>query len=68
MAEYGITPEDHGYHARPAHTPRKSLSAPRYRDPTTGRTWSGRGRPPKWMAIKNPAALRSVGRPKPALS
>lgn len=27
---------------------------PKYIDPETGRTWSGRGRPPKWLANKNP--------------
>lgn len=26
---------------------------PKYIDPQTGRTWSGRGRPPKWLADKN---------------
>lgn len=24
-------------------------TAPRYRDPATGQTWSGRGRPPAWL-------------------
>lgn len=24
--------------------------APKYRDPTTGETWTGRGKPPKWLA------------------
>jgi DNA-binding protein H-NS len=23
--------------------------APKYRDPTTGRTWTGRGKAPKWI-------------------
>ncbi|MFM8547533.1 MAG: H-NS family nucleoid-associated regulatory protein [Betaproteobacteria bacterium] len=26
--------------------------APKYRDPETGATWTGRGRPPVWMAAK----------------
>ena len=25
-----------------------SVGQPRYRDPDTGRTWTGRGRPPTW--------------------
>jgi DNA-binding protein H-NS len=25
-------------------------ATPKYRDPATGEEWSGRGRPPKWMA------------------
>ena len=29
--------------------------APKYRDPETGATWSGRGRTPRWMAGKDPA-------------
>jgi DNA-binding protein H-NS len=24
--------------------------APKYRDPESGSTWSGRGKPPKWIA------------------
>lgn len=27
--------------------------APKYRDPATGATWTGRGRTPKWMDGKN---------------
>ena len=27
--------------------------APKYRDPETGATWSGRGKPPKWIAGKD---------------
>ncbi len=30
--------------------PRKdSTLSPKYRDPETGATWGGRGRPPRWM-------------------
>lgn len=25
----------------------------KYQDPRTGKTWSGRGKPPKWIAGKN---------------
>ncbi|WP_415861401.1 H-NS family nucleoid-associated regulatory protein [Burkholderia ubonensis] len=31
-------------------------TAPKYRDPTTGRTWSGRGRQPAWLG-NDPAAF-----------
>jgi DNA-binding protein H-NS len=24
--------------------------APKYRDPESGNTWSGRGKPPRWIA------------------
>ena len=27
--------------------------APKYRDPATGATWTGRGRPPRWIADKD---------------
>lgn len=47
MAEYGITQADLGGGAkRPA---RKAVAA-KYCHPTTGATWSGRGRPPRWLA------------------
>ncbi len=29
--------------------------APKYRDPQTGATWTGRGRSPKWLVGKNAA-------------
>ncbi|PJO61438.1 H-NS histone family protein [Burkholderia pseudomallei] len=28
---------------------------PKYMDPESGRTWSGYGRPPRWMAGRDPA-------------
>lgn len=31
--------------------------APKYRDPATGATWTGRGRSPKWMEGKNKEAF-----------
>lgn len=52
MAQYGLTAADLGdakgkpgrrAAARPA-------VAPKYRDPGSGQTWSGRGRPPAWIA------------------
>ena len=27
--------------------------APKYRDPTSGKTWTGRGKPPTWIAGRN---------------
>ncbi|TCW84117.1 histone [Burkholderia sp. SRS-46] len=35
---------------------RRMSTAPKYRDPTTGRTWSGRGRQPAWLG-DDPAAF-----------
>jgi DNA-binding protein H-NS len=31
--------------------------APKYRDPDSGATWSGRGKPPLWIAGKDRAAF-----------
>jgi DNA-binding protein H-NS len=53
MAEHGLTLGDLGGKA-PAATPaggaRKGGKVPpKYRDPATGTTWSGRGLQPKWL-------------------
>lgn len=51
MATYGLTPADLGSRGAPA-SPRgqKTGKVPaKYRDPTTGDTWSGRGLQPKWL-------------------
>jgi DNA-binding protein H-NS len=48
MAQHGITIED--LQARPAGGGAKgSKVAPKYRNPATGETWTGRGRQPKWV-------------------
>jgi len=60
MADYDLTPEDIApkrRRGRPAGSgagtgaARKAASAlpPKYRDPKTGKTWSGRGRAPAWL-------------------
>ncbi|PXW16051.1 H-NS family nucleoid-associated regulatory protein [Paraburkholderia caballeronis] len=53
IAEYDITPEELGFSSRPANGARKRPLPPRYRNPKTGETWSGRGRAPGWLAGKN---------------
>jgi len=46
VAEFGFTPEDvFGKRRRDAGVP----VAPKYRNPETGETWSGRGRAPRWI-------------------
>lgn len=48
VAEYGLTAEDIGL--APKGKKRKgSIVAPKYMDPKTGATWSGRGRAPAWI-------------------
>ncbi|MCK5769239.1 H-NS histone family protein [Algiphilus sp.] len=51
MAEYGIKPSDLGFSGgRASKSASKGTVAPKYRDPATGKTWTGRGRAPKWVA------------------
>ncbi|BBU28883.1 H-NS histone [Burkholderia sp. THE68] len=53
MADYGITLAElaGGRGAKGAKAARsRSGVAPKYRDPDSGSTWSGRGKPPKWIA------------------
>ena len=50
MAEYGITLDDLNMPSkRRAKTATKGAVKPKYRNPTTGATWSGRGKPPNWI-------------------
>ena len=52
MREYALEPKDLGFtSAKLAGTDKsKSVVTPKYRDPTTGKTWTGRGKPPLWIA------------------
>jgi DNA-binding protein H-NS len=53
MAEYQLTPADIlGVSAKTPKT-RNSPVAPKYRDPISGATWSGRGRSPAWLQGRN---------------
>ncbi len=55
MSDYGISASDLGLARGPKAAkgrPRVGV-APKYRDSVSGSTWSGRGKPPKWIAGKN---------------
>jgi DNA-binding protein H-NS len=54
--KHGLTADDlfGGRKAGRAPTMGKKV-APKYRDPATGATWTGRGRAPVWLKDKNPA-------------
>jgi len=54
IAAFEITPAELGLggRGRPAKRVRAGV-APKYRDPESGSTWSGRGKPPKWIAGKD---------------
>lgn len=52
IADYGLTAEDIGLTPRTKTKGRRAV-APKYQDPKTGATWTGRGRAPTWIAGKN---------------
>nr|WP_280971461.1 H-NS histone family protein [Cupriavidus gilardii]WDE72698.1 hypothetical protein [Cupriavidus gilardii] len=52
MTDYGLTVDDlspRRRRGRPRTAPAPSNLPPKYRDPKTGKTWSGRGRAPAWL-------------------
>lgn len=50
MSQHGITLEDLGASAKK--TRKVSEVKAKYRDPATGKDWSGRGKPPSWMTVQ----------------
>ena len=56
MADYGITLAELGggrsKNAKASSRARASVAS-KYRDPDSGSTWSGRGKPPRWIAGKD---------------
>lgn len=61
MADYGITAEDLGFSSRGRGRVAKAKGVAKYRDPASGRTWSGKGRKPNWLneALKQGKQLQS---------
>lgn len=52
IAEYGLSQSD-VFPQKGARIGKSSGTvAPKYRDPSTGSTWTGRGKPPRWIAGK----------------
>lgn len=51
VAEYGLTSQDVFPVGRAGRTTTSAGAkvAPKYRDPATGQTWTGRGKAPKWI-------------------
>lgn len=51
MIEYEITPEEiaQAYERRSKSSKSKSTAPARFKNPETGDTWTGRGRPPRWI-------------------
>jgi DNA-binding protein H-NS len=54
-AEYVLTAQDLGFAvaAKRGRPPKKAPLPAKYQDPKSGNTWSGRGKPPKWIVGKN---------------
>lgn len=56
VAEHGLTAQDiFGGAKRGAKAGARAAVAPKYRDPATGATWTGRGKAPKWIDGKDRA-------------
>lgn len=56
METVGLTPADLD---EPSPAAKKRSSAqPKYRDPASGQTWTGRGRAPRWLDGKNKEEFR----------
>lgn len=57
VAEYGLTQQDIFPSGRSSSSARASSAgakvAPKYRNPETGQTWTGRGKAPKWIQNAN---------------
>ncbi|WP_047219095.1 H-NS family nucleoid-associated regulatory protein [Delftia lacustris] len=49
IQEHSLTAAD----VFPAAKAKGSVGAPKYRDPATGATWTGRGKPPNWIVGKD---------------
>ena len=49
VAEFGLTAQDVFPSGRARSASSGSKVAPKYRNPATGQTWTGRGKPPKWI-------------------
>jgi DNA-binding protein H-NS len=52
VSEFGLTVQDVFPSGRGAAKPKISTGskvAPKYRDPVSGQTWTGRGKAPKWI-------------------
>jgi DNA-binding protein H-NS len=53
IVDFDLTAEELGFSARRGRPAKKAPLPPKYRNPKTGETWSGRGRPPGWLTGRN---------------
>ena len=54
VLDYSLTERDIFGGVRTS-TAKGTTVAPKYKDPVTGATWTGRGKPPRWIADKDRA-------------
>ena len=59
IAQYNLTASDifPTAGAKPPGRKARSTVAPKYRDSVTGKEWTGRGKPPKWIEGKDRSAF-----------
>lgn len=50
VAQFNLTADDIFTAQRSARSTKGTSVAPKYRNPATGDTWTGRGKPPRWIA------------------
>ena len=53
VAEFGLTSQDVFPTGRARSASAGTKVAPKYRNPATGETWTGRGKAPKWIQNQN---------------
>lgn len=58
IVEYQLLPSDLGFKPERAGKAQAGKIPAKYRDPQSGATWSGRGRPPHWLDGKDRSAFR----------
>lgn len=57
VQQYGLTREDIFAAAQGRTASARAVGEPRFRNPETGVTWTGRGKPPKWIEGKDRSAF-----------
>lgn len=53
VEQFQLTADDIFTTQRAARSTKGTSVAPKYRNPATGETWTGRGKPPRWIADQN---------------
>lgn len=57
VEQYGLTRDDVFAAAKGGAASARVVGEPRFRNPETGVTWTGRGKPPKWIEGKDRSAF-----------